>query len=53
MASLPQVDAVADAVSGKTAAQLIAKVKPGDKIKFQADIVGSKATVVDLRVVKN
>ena len=32
--------------------KLLAKVKPGDKVKFQADMVGSKATVVDLRVVK-
>ena len=32
--------------------KLLAKVKPGDKVKFQADMVGSQATVVDLRVVK-
>lgn len=35
------------------APKLLARVKPGDKVKFQADIVGSKATVVDLRVVKD
>lgn len=33
--------------------KLLARVKPGDKVKFQADMVGSRATVVDLRVVKN
>ncbi|HEY8049512.1 MAG TPA: copper-binding protein [Ramlibacter sp.] len=34
------------------APKLLANVKPGDKVKFQADMVGSKATVVDLHVVK-
>jgi Cu(I)/Ag(I) efflux system membrane protein CusA/SilA len=34
-------------------AKLLAKVKPGDKVKFQVDMVGSQATIVELRVVKN
>ena len=32
--------------------KLLEKVKPGDKVKFQADMVGGKATVVEMRVVK-
>ncbi len=33
-------------------AKLLKSVKPGDKVKFQADMVQGKATVVELRVTK-
>jgi Cu(I)/Ag(I) efflux system membrane protein CusA/SilA len=33
-------------------AKVLNGVKPGDKVKFQADMVHGKATVIELRVVK-
>lgn len=33
-------------------AKLLKTVKPGDKVKFQADMVNGKSTVVEIRVVK-
>jgi Cu/Ag efflux protein CusF len=32
--------------------KLLEKVKPGDKVKFQADMVGGKPTVVEMRAAK-
>ena len=49
IANLPQLDAVADAVGGKTAEKLIAKVKPGGTY---ASVVGPPANAAEYPSVK-
>jgi Cu(I)/Ag(I) efflux system membrane protein CusA/SilA len=49
---IPNLGMPAMAMQFHADGKLLRAVKPGDKVRFQADMVQGKATVVDLRVVK-
>jgi NADPH:quinone reductase-like Zn-dependent oxidoreductase len=51
IANLPPLDAVADAVGGRTARQLIAKVKPGGVFATVLEVPQNAATYPSVRVV--
>jgi NADPH:quinone reductase-like Zn-dependent oxidoreductase len=51
IANLPPLDAVADAVGGRTAQQLIAKVKPGGVFATVLEVPQNAATYPSVRVV--